>query len=147
MVLQPMPDRRPALPNATDEPLNVALPLLLDRRRLTVSELGGLLRAEGIAISRTRLHQLANGSGAPPTAEQLERLASVLGVQPRPLRRVPPLAGAGAPRSRRRRLRPGDGQLQEPSRPPRPAPIADDDGVPGAPRYPAPVTSQSEERE
>ncbi|MEI6547604.1 MAG: alpha/beta fold hydrolase, partial [Burkholderiales bacterium] len=39
-------------------------------------------RREGIAISRTRLHQLCSGSGAPPTAEQLERLASVLGVSP-----------------------------------------------------------------
>ena len=43
---------------------------------------GSLLRAEGIAISRTRLHQLSSGTGAPPTAEQLERLASVLGVSP-----------------------------------------------------------------
>ena len=47
-----------------------------------MSSLGGLLRAEGIAISRTRLHQLCSGSGAPPTAAQLERLASVLGVSP-----------------------------------------------------------------
>lgn len=80
MALQPMPDGRPALPSVTDEPLSVALPLLLDRRRLTIGALAGLLRAEGIAISRTRLHQLSTGSGAPPTPEQLERLASVLGV-------------------------------------------------------------------
>lgn len=54
----------------------------MDRRGISVSALGSLLRAEGIAISRTRLHQLCSGSGAPPTAEQLERLASVLGVSP-----------------------------------------------------------------
>ena len=34
------------------------------------------------SVSRTRLHQLCSGSGAPPTADQLERLASVLGVSP-----------------------------------------------------------------
>jgi transcriptional regulator with XRE-family HTH domain len=55
---------------------------LLDRRGLTVAALGSLLRAEGIAISRTRLHQLCSGTGAPPTAEQIERIASVLGVSP-----------------------------------------------------------------
>jgi len=80
MALQPMPDGRPALPSVTDEPLSAALPLLLDRRGLSIGALAGLLRAEGIAISRTRLHQLSTGSGAPPTPEQLERLASVLGV-------------------------------------------------------------------
>jgi transcriptional regulator with XRE-family HTH domain len=82
MVPQPMPDGRQALPGVTDEPLSVALPLLLAKRRLTIGALAGLLRAEGIAISRTRLHQLSTGSGAPPTPEQLERLASVLGVNP-----------------------------------------------------------------
>ncbi len=75
-----MPDGRPTLPSVTDEPLRIALPVLLARRKLTVGALAGLLRAEGIAISRTRLHQLSTGSGAPPTPEQLERLASVLGV-------------------------------------------------------------------
>jgi hypothetical protein len=82
MAQQPMPDGRPALPSATDEPLSAALPVLLARRRLTVGALAGLLRAEGIAISRTRLHQLSTGQGAPPTPDQLERLASVLGVGP-----------------------------------------------------------------
>ena len=33
-------------------------------------------------MSKTRLHQLCSGAGAPPTAEQIERLASVLGVVP-----------------------------------------------------------------
>jgi len=33
-------------------------------------------------MSKTRLHQLCSGDGAPPTADQLERLASVLGVGP-----------------------------------------------------------------
>jgi transcriptional regulator with XRE-family HTH domain len=77
----PSPERS-AFPSACDEPLRVALNGLLERRGLSVGELGSLLRAEGIAISRTRLHQLVSGSGAPPTAEQLERLASVLGVSP-----------------------------------------------------------------
>lgn len=49
---------------------------------MTLADLGSLLRAEGLAISRTRLHQLAHGNGAPPTSDQLERLASVLGVSP-----------------------------------------------------------------
>jgi len=82
MVPQPMPDRRRPLPSVSDEPLAVALAAVLERRGLSVSALGSLLRAEGIAISRTRLHQLCSGSGAPPTAEQLERLASVVGVSP-----------------------------------------------------------------
>jgi hypothetical protein len=82
MALNRTPDRGPAVPLASEEPLHVALTALLARRALTVSSLGSLLRAEGIAISRTRLHQLCSGSGAPPTAEQLERLASVLGVSP-----------------------------------------------------------------
>lgn len=76
------PDRRPPLPAASDEPLSVSIAVVLERRNQTVSALGALLRAEGIAISRTRLHQLCSGTGAPPTAEQLERLASVLGVSP-----------------------------------------------------------------
>jgi DNA-binding Xre family transcriptional regulator len=82
MAPQPMPDGRPALPSVSDEPLSVALPVLLARRKLTVGALAGLLRAEGIAISRTRLHQLSTGSGPPATPDQLERLASVLGVSP-----------------------------------------------------------------
>lgn len=49
---------------------------------MTTGALAGLLRAEGIAISRTRLHQLSTGSGRPATPEQLERLGSVLGVSP-----------------------------------------------------------------
>jgi transcriptional regulator with XRE-family HTH domain len=77
----PSPERS-TFPSACDEPLRVAVSRLLERRGLSVGELGSLLRAEGIAISRTRLHQLVSGSGAPPTAEQLERLASVLGVSP-----------------------------------------------------------------
>lgn len=82
MAPAPSTDPRPATSVTTDEPLAVALARLLDRRGLTVSGLGSLLRAEGIAISRTRLHQLCTGTGAAPTAEQLERLASVLGVHP-----------------------------------------------------------------
>lgn len=82
MASNPLPDRRPPLPAVCDEPLSVAIATVLERRGLSVSSLGSLLRAEGIAISRTRLHQLCSGTGAPPTAEQLERLASVLGVSP-----------------------------------------------------------------
>ena len=41
-----------------------------------------VLRAEGLTISRTRLHQLMSGKGAPATADQMERLASVLGISP-----------------------------------------------------------------
>lgn len=77
-----LPDRRPPLPAVSDEPLSAALAAVMERRGLTVASLGSLLRAEGIAISRTRLHQLCSGTGAQPTAEQLERLASVLGVSP-----------------------------------------------------------------
>ena len=82
MSASPVPEGRSPLPAACDDPLSVAIAGLLERRGLTVSALGSLLRAEGIAISRTRLHQLCSGTGAPPTAEQLERLASVLGVSP-----------------------------------------------------------------
>lgn len=82
MASHPLPDRRPPLPAACDEPLSVAIAVVLERRGISVAALGSLLRAEGIAISRTRLHQLCSGTGAPPTAEQLERLASVLGVSP-----------------------------------------------------------------
>jgi transcriptional regulator with XRE-family HTH domain len=82
MNLHPLPQGEAPLPRASDEPLATALSALLSRRGLSVSSLGSLLRAEGIAISRTRLHQLCSGTGAPPTAEQLERLASVLGVSP-----------------------------------------------------------------
>ncbi len=82
MASNPLPDRRPSLPTVSDEPLSSAVAAVLERRGISVSALGSLLRAEGIAISRTRLHQLCSGTGAPPTAEQLERLASVLGVSP-----------------------------------------------------------------
>jgi hypothetical protein len=82
MALSPVPEPRPPLPAASEEPLHVSLAAAMERRSLSVSAVGSLLRAEGIAISRTRLHQLSSGTGAPPTAEQLERLASVLGVNP-----------------------------------------------------------------
>ncbi len=82
MSADPVPDGRPPLPAASDDSLAVAIAAVLERRGLSVSALGSLLRAEGIAISRTRLHQLCSGTGAPPTAEQLERLASVMGVSP-----------------------------------------------------------------
>jgi transcriptional regulator with XRE-family HTH domain len=146
MDLQPMPDRRPMLPGATDEPLNLALRVLLARRHLTISDLGGLLRAEGIAISRARLHQLATGSGAPPTADQLERIASVLGVGPSHFAEYrlwrtralldPGVVGFDRAMANFARLR---GR--------RAAPIADDEGALEAASYPPAVTSQSKERE
>jgi len=145
MALQPMPDGRQTLPSVTDEPLSAALPVLLTRRRLTTGALAGLLRAEGIAISRTRLHQLSTGSGAPPTPEQLERLASVLGVSPAyfaeyRLWRVralldPGIVGFDRAMANFRRLRGGRGGGALEGRPPRGS------------RYPPPVPSQSEERE
>jgi hypothetical protein len=82
MALDRIPETGAAVPLPSDEPLHVAIGVLLARRALSVSALGSVLRAEGVAISRTRLHQLCSGTGAPPTAEQLERLASVLGVSP-----------------------------------------------------------------
>jgi hypothetical protein len=81
-VPTPRPGPTGAFPDACDEPLPSALAILLARRHLSVTSLGSLLRAEGVAISRSRLHQLATGAGAAPTPEQLERLASVLGVGP-----------------------------------------------------------------
>lgn len=59
-----------------------ALAALLEHRGLAVATLGSLLRAEGLTISRTRLHQIIAGQGAPATGEQIERLAAVLGVGP-----------------------------------------------------------------
>ena len=82
MALSPVPEPRLPLPAASEDPLHVSLAAVMERRSLSVSAVGSLLRAEGIAISRTRLHQLSSGTGAQPTAEQLERLASVLGVNP-----------------------------------------------------------------
>ncbi len=69
-------------PEVTDLPLQQAIDALLRHRKLTLSGLGSLLRAEGLTISRTRLHQLATGKGAAATVDQMERLASVLGVSP-----------------------------------------------------------------
>ena len=69
-------------PEVTDLPLPQAIEALLVHRKVTLSGLGSLLRAEGLTISRTRLHQLATGKGAAATVDQMERLASVLGVSP-----------------------------------------------------------------
>jgi Helix-turn-helix domain len=146
MALQPMPHGRPSLPRVSDEPLSAALPVLLSRRRLTTGALAGLLRAEGIAISRTRLHQLSTGSGAPPTPDQLERLASVLGVSPSyfaeyRLWRVralldPSIVGFDRAMANFGALRGGRG-----------AGALDDGGRVAGSRYPPPAPSQPEERE
>lgn len=72
----------PGTSGVSTEPLPEALAELLARRGINLSGLASLLRAEGLTISRTRLHQLASGQGAPATAEQMERLAAVLGVSP-----------------------------------------------------------------
>lgn len=145
MALQKMPEQRPSPPVASDEPLHVAVAALLERRGLNLTWLGGLLRAEGIAISRTRLHQLCTGSGAPPNAEQIARLASVLGVSPGYFAEYrlwraralldPGVVGfdramANFDRLRGRRNVPGG---------------SDGDPLAG-PRYPAPVTSHPKER-
>jgi transcriptional regulator with XRE-family HTH domain len=66
----------------SDEPLPEALGAILDRRGMTVAGLASLLRAEGLTIGRTRLHQIATGTGPPPTLAQLERLAEALGLSP-----------------------------------------------------------------
>ena len=59
MALSPVPEPRPPLPAASEDPLHVSLAAAMERRSLSVSAVGSLLRAEGIAISRTRLHQLS----------------------------------------------------------------------------------------
>lgn len=76
------PRKVPAAPAVSTEPLPEALAPILARRGLTVSALWGLLRAEGLEVSRSRLHQLVSGQGAAPSPAQMERLASVLGVSP-----------------------------------------------------------------
>jgi hypothetical protein len=73
---------RPPLPTTTDAPLPEALDRLMVRRGVTLGGLAALLRAEGLTIGRARLRQLVVGEGAPPSPEQLERLATVLGVSP-----------------------------------------------------------------
>lgn len=145
MASHPLPDRRPPLPAASEEPLSVSVAAILDRRGMSVSGLGSLLRAEGIAISRTRLHQLCSGTGAPPTAEQLERLASVLGVSPGyfaeyRLWRVralldPAIVGFDRAMANFDRLR-GRRDL----------PVGREDDPHSGSRYPDAVTSQSKER-
>ena len=69
-------------PLMTDAPLPEALSELLERKGLALPRLASLLRAEGLTIGRTRLDQLSRGDGPPPTPDQMERLASVLGVSP-----------------------------------------------------------------
>ncbi|WP_217912914.1 helix-turn-helix domain-containing protein [Miltoncostaea marina] len=127
----------------SEEPLAVALSRLLDRRGLTVSGLGSLLRAEGVAISRTRLHQLCTGTGAAPTAEQMERLASVLGVHPGHFAEYrlwraralldPAVVGFDRAMANFARMRGRRGLTWV-------------DDEPGAGRYPGPVSSPSKER-
>lgn len=67
-------------PDFSEEPLPQALSRLLEYRTLTRSHLASLLRAEGLTIGRSRLHQICSGQGAAATPEQIQRLASVLGV-------------------------------------------------------------------
>jgi transcriptional regulator with XRE-family HTH domain len=66
----------------TDRPLHEALAGLVRRRGLTLAGLAAILRAEGLTIGRTRLHQIAAGQGPPASAAHMERLAQVLGVAP-----------------------------------------------------------------
>ncbi|MEW6582541.1 MAG: helix-turn-helix transcriptional regulator [Actinomycetota bacterium] len=66
----------------TDRPLHEAIAELMRRRGFTLSALAAILRAEGLTIGRTRLHQIAAGQGPPASASHVERLAQVLGVAP-----------------------------------------------------------------
>lgn len=70
------------IPDFSESPLPEALADLLERRNLTRKHLGSLLRAEGLTIGRSRLHQICSGQGAAATPEQIERIASVVGVGP-----------------------------------------------------------------
>ena len=83
MALSPVPEPRPPLPAASEEPLHVSLAAVMERRSLSVSAVGSLLRAEGIAISRTRLHQLvvrARARRPPPSSSSASPASS--GVSP-----------------------------------------------------------------
>lgn len=66
----------------TEEPMPQAVEKLLGRRGWSRRDLAALLRAEGMTIGRSRLNQICSGTGAPASPEQIERLASVLGVSP-----------------------------------------------------------------
>lgn len=66
----------------TDAPLPEALGVLLARRGVSLASVASILRAEGLTIGRTRLHQIAAGQGPPASAVHMERLAQVLGVAP-----------------------------------------------------------------
>lgn len=66
----------------TDRPLHEALVLLLSRRGMSLTGLAAILRAEGLTIGRTRLHQIAAGQGPPASSSHMERLSQVLGVAP-----------------------------------------------------------------
>lgn len=77
MASEPVPDTPPA-----DAPLPEALAVLLDRRNVSLASVAAILRAEGLTIGRTRLHQIAAGQGPPASATHMERLAQVLGVGP-----------------------------------------------------------------
>jgi hypothetical protein len=65
-----------------DVPLPEALGVLLARRGVSLAGVASILRAEGLTIGRTRLHQIAAGQGPPASAVHMERLAQVLGVGP-----------------------------------------------------------------
>lgn len=73
---------QPAQVEVTEEPMPLAIERLLAGRGWSRRDLAALLRAEGMTIGRSRLNQICSGTGAPASPEQIERLASVLGVSP-----------------------------------------------------------------
>ena len=76
MASEPIPEQ------IAEVPLPEALSILLARRGVSLAAVASILRAEGLTIGRTRLHQIAAGQGPPASATHMERLAQVLGVSP-----------------------------------------------------------------
>lgn len=76
MATEPTPEQ------IAEVPLPEALSALLSRRGASLASVASILRAEGLTIGRTRLHQIAAGQGPPASAVHMERLAQVLGVGP-----------------------------------------------------------------
>ena len=73
---------QPSQVEVTEDPMPQAIERLLSRKGWSRRDLAALLRAEGMTIGRSRLNQICSGTGAPASPEQIERLASVLGVSP-----------------------------------------------------------------
>lgn len=141
------PSQEPAAPpGVSGEPLPETLTSLLERRGLTPTGLHTLLKAEGIEISRSRLHQLVTGQGALPSPDQMERIASVLRVSPGHfaeyrLWRVRAMLDPGVVGFHRAmsNLEHFTGRRATPGPLPRPEPSSGDGVAPADARYPAPT--------